>query len=303
MMNSTPVERGCQAPVGTNGTPEDWVRQPQTSNKAIPPLYEKLRQGSGLTSSDLNAIVEEIGGKPVITPVAKVIDACNQPNETPAKKKSIEESRKLLDTFKEKVATYPKCLTYEGAVVLCVMLSVNVADRFNLDGLPAEDKSLIISLLPECATAHLKRFDATIGVEFDNERDFIMTYKQKDADPVVLKFFNTVIHPQRLESNAVPVEGDGEKISLGGKLVFDKKRIQQLVGAGRFSELSAPRKDDEEEFPRRQPVSGRNAYEIRADVLQMAFDWAAQENKYTTPEDIIGVAKKFYEFVEDRRRR
>jgi len=300
MMYNTLEERGCQAPVGTNGTPEDWNCQTQTTNKPVPPLYDKIKQGSGLTSSDLNAIVEEISGKPIITPVAKVIDACNQPNETPAKKKSIEESRKLLDTFKEKVATYPKCLTYEGAVVLCVMLSVNVADRFNLDGMPIGDKALIVSLLPECAVAHLKRFDATIGVEFDSERDFVMTYKHKDDVPTVLKFFNTVIHPQHLESNAVPVEGDGEKISLGGKLVFDKKRIQQLVGVGRFSEIPTPRKE-EEEFVRRQPVSGRNAYEIRADVLQMAVDWSG--NRSQKPEEIIEVANKFYGFVEDRRRR
>jgi len=180
MMNSTPEERGCQAPVGTNGTPEDWSRQTQTTNKPFPPLYDKIKQGSGLTSSDLNAIVEEIGGKPII---------------------------------------------------------------------------------------------------------------------------NTVIHPQHLETHAVPVEGDGEKISLGGKLVFDKKRIQQLIGVGRFSETPAPRKD-EEEFVRRQPVSGRNAYEIRADLVQLSMELLFYNGaSKISPEEVVSTAKVLYSFIEDRNRR
>ena len=354
MMNSTPEERGCQAPTGRPLTEEEIEKfYPYDSAKAnfpnaakdpfrthlsppkkvtnLDPVLQELKetrttalqnaktalaeafvprlnsmikekmQEEGLTTSDLNAIIEEVGGKPIVTPVTKVIEACNSDiNSSPEKKKSLEETKKLIENFKEKVATYPKYLTYEGAVVLCVMLSVNEAESINLDGMPIGDKALILSLLPQCAIAHLKRFDATLKVEFDSERDFVLTYKHKNEPPVALKFFNTVIHPNKLPDTAVPIEENDGKVMVGSALVLDQKRIQRLVG---IIPHEKPKREDEDDFPRRQPVSGRNAYEIRADVLQMAFDWAAQGTKYTTPDDIIGVAKKFYEFVEDRKRR
>lgn len=287
MMQSTPEERGCQAPKGRPLTEEE---------------IEKFHPYDSVKANFPNAAADPFNPKEV--PVKKIIEVCNQSNETPAKKKSIEESKKLIESFKEKVATYPKYLTYEGAVVLCVMLSVNEAESINLDGMPAGDKALILSLLPSCAVVNLKRFDATLKVEFDSERDFILTYKHKDEPPVALKFFNTVIHPDKLPNTNVPVEQDGEKVVVGSGsplVVLDHKRIQKLIGV--VPPEKPKKEEDDEVLPRRQQVSGRNAYEIRADVLQMAFDWAAQGNKYTTPDDIIGVAKKFYEFVEDRKRR
>src|SRR5271169_5630049 len=111
MQNSTPEERGCQAPEGKKES-EKFV--------ASNPIRHKIE--NGLTSSDLNAIIEEIGGNPVMTPIAKVIETCNQPNESPAKQKSIGEAKKLLETFNDKLKNYPKYLTYDGSVVLCVAI-------------------------------------------------------------------------------------------------------------------------------------------------------------------------------------
>ncbi len=61
----------------------------------------------------------------------------------------------------------------------------------------------------------------------------------------------------------------------------------------------------------RQSTTGRNAYEIRADVLQMAIDWASSSiahnsnnpiiTKSRSDDDLISLAKKFYSFVENRR--
>lgn len=50
----------------------------------------------------------------------------------------------------------------------------------------------------------------------------------------------------------------------------------------------------------------RNAYEIRADILQMAINWSQTEDgrgNYSKPTDdqVIALAKKFYSFVENRR--
>jgi hypothetical protein len=281
MMYDTPEERGCQPP---NGIVID-------NSKAV--------IDRGLTPSELKNIVQEAAGQKITTSVTKVIEACNQSSETPAKRKSIEESKKLIESFKEKLGAYPKYLTYEGSVVLCVMVSINEGEGINISGLPQVDRDLIISQLPPNAIAQIAKHEASLNVEFDEIKDFILTYKS-DGAPVKLHFFNAVIHPQKLPDTNVPVEQDGGKVMVGSAVVLDQKRIQKLIGV-------APQekpKDEEEYTPRRQAVAGRNAYEIRADVLQMAFDWAAdQGNKYTTPDDILNVAKKFYEFVEDRRRR
>lgn len=302
-MNSTPEERDCQSPVGTNGTPEDWDRQIQSTNKPFPPLYEKIRQGSGLTTSDLNTIIEEVGGKPIETPVTKVVEVLNSDvNSHPEKKKNLEETKKLLETFKEKVATYPKYLSYEGSVVLCVMLSVNEAESISLSGMPSVDRELILAQLPKDAPRQLEICNAHLKVAFDDARDFVLTYEDDKEKPVVLRFFNTVIHPQKLRDTNVPIEKDGEKVFVGSSLVLDKKRIQKLVGTIPHEEKSSR---DDEDMPRRQPVSGRNAYEIRADVLQMALDWSVKTDEFRkkTDDDVVSLAKKFYEFVEDRRRR
>jgi phosphopentomutase len=56
------------------------------------------------------------------------------------------------------------------------------------------------------------------------------------------------------------------------------------------------------------PVSktGKNAYEIRADVLQMAISWSSLEetNKpfvKASDDQLLNLAKKFYAFVENKR--
>lgn len=317
-MNSTPEERGCQAPNGS---------------KEVPPLKEKME--AGLTTSDLNAVISEVSGKrpqlqdlspkplppsdpnsteanfpnwskdPFVTkgpPISKVIEVCNQPNETPAKKKAIEDSRKLIESFAQNLKNYPKHLSYEGSVVLCVMVSINETESISINGLPSVDRELIISQLPEGALKRLQEFKAHLKVEFDEARDFILTYTPEDSDRgVTLRFFNTVIHPQTIDK-AVAVEKDGEKISLGGKFQFDKRSIQRKIGLTDKHETD----DDTDDGlpPRRQPIAGRNAYEIRADVLQMAIDWGVRNNQAVkTPDDVVSLAKKFYSFVEDRNRR
>ena len=52
---------------------------------------------------------------------------------------------------------------------------------------------------------------------------------------------------------------------------------------------------------KKQINSGKNAYEIRADMLELAYKWSSQGGKFTSPEDIIEIAKQFYRFVENKR--
>ena len=279
----------------------------------LDPLLKQ--KGNGLTMSDLNTIIGEVGGNPIKTSISKVIEDCNQSTETPAKQKSITESKRLIEHFKEKLSTYPKYLSYEGSVVLCVILSIGDTAEVKIGGLPKVDQDIIMGLLPPNAAVKLSARDSILSVEFTDAKDFILTYAPVETteihtghpkfDPIKLNFFNAVIHPEKTDAssntNNVPVEQAGGKVTVGGSLVLDSERIKQLVG-------NIPQekpKVEEEEPPRRQIVSGRNAYEIRADVLQMAIDWtlACDQWKQKKDDDVVLLAKKFYSFVEDRNRR
>ena len=218
----------------------------------------------------------------------------------------VEETKKMLNNFKDKVANYPKRISYEGSMVLCVLLALSPTATVNIMGLPSEDQKIITNILPDKYLAHCSTFE----VKFDDQKDFVLiftaidepTHKKTTHELVV---FNTIIHPTIGLDTNVPIEKDGEKVVLGSTLVLDKKRIQKLIGVERFSELPSstqnPDEKESESIPRRQSVSGRNAYEIRADVLQMAVDWA--KGKYQKTDEVLDIANKFYGFVEDRRRR
>jgi hypothetical protein len=222
------------------------------------------------------------------------------------KKKTVAETKNLIKNFKEKTANYPMHISYDGSMVLCVLLSLNQNRGINLNGLPEEDRELVLKLLPKNAEEQLGKCNSQLNVEFDKDKDFVLSYiitdSRKESD-VIINIFNEVIHPtMKSITSTVPVEKDGENISVGdGKIVLNKKFIQKMIG------VTPPIKESqvEEEMPyRRQPVAGRNAYEIRADVLQMAIDWSMGERvslRYGNPDDVIGLAKKFYSFVENRR--
>ena len=198
----------------------------------------------------------------------------------------------------KKTITFPKHLSYEGSVVLCVMLSMNEVAHPLLSNLPVADQTLIRSLIPKGISVNFSTFE----VRFDEHKDFILTFSTSpfDKEDVVLTMLNSVAHPRPEDLNGVgvvPVEKDGDKIEVGGKIVLNRKGIERLIGVD-----NKPKSDSEEEtIPRRQPVAGRNAFEIRSDVMQMALDYATHSKSQFTPEEIVNVAKKFYAFVENKR--
>lgn len=198
----------------------------------------------------------------------------------------------------KKTITFPKHLSYEGSVVLCVMLSMNEVAHPLLSNLPVADQTLIRSLIPKGISVNHNTFE----VRFDEHKDFILIFSTSpfDKEDVVLTMLNSVAHPRPEDLNGVgvvPVEKDGDKIEVGGKIVLNRKGIERLIGVD-----NKPKSDSEEEtIPRRQPVAGRNAFEIRSDVMQMALDYATHSKSQFTPEEIVNVAKKFYAFVENKR--
>lgn len=220
------------------------------------------------------------------------------------KDKRLEETRELIKNFKEKVAKYPKHLSYEGSMVLCVMLSMKEPSHPSLNNLPMVDQQLIRALVPNRYLGDLDYFSVT----FDDNKDFNMKFScRSESEPCLMTMFNSVAHPRPedlkdMGAGVVPVEKDGDKIAVGGKILLNKKGIKRLIGVEPLKRNTVPRKDEEEEEvgPKRIPVAGRNAYEIRADVLQMAIDWASKQDDQSE-EDVLDLAKKFYQFVENKR--
>ena len=348
MMNSTPEDRGSQSPIGTNGTPEDWDRQTQTSNKSLPAFSAALggkkafedKMAKGLTSADLNEVMKEIGDNlsredarraetilknaktpremelamAVLTEAQKkrfeeISDSNKNPlhKEYPGIEKSVEKTKNLIINFKDKLATYPKHLSYDGSVVLCVMLSMKKVAYPDLVNLPMDDQTLIKSLLPPELYSDVSYFE----VAFDENKDFILKFKSKkfkSGDTHEFIMFNSVAHPRPEDlrdvgANTVPIEMDGDKIAIGGKIKLSPRTIRIVMGKSvppaEERESSDPI-NAEEKFSSKRSVAGRNAYEIRADVLQMALEWGVSKG-LSSETEVLNIAKKFYQFVENRR--
>ena len=220
------------------------------------------------------------------------------------KSKAIQETEKLISTFRQKMADYPKCMSYEGSMVLCVLLSMKKVAAVSMRNIPSVDQALIRRLLPK--EAEVSSFD----VKFDDNKDFILIFNPTTSDHLTLTLFNTVAHPrpEDLVVNAdVQVESQGDDIAVGGgKIKMNRKIIQRLFGHETSAEKSDSR-DEQDDSPQRRPAAtNRNAYEIRADVLQMAIDWARIEDsgggyKKPSEDQLLQLARKFYSFVENRR--
>lgn len=224
----------------------------------------------------------------------------------------VDEAKKLIQNFKDKMSNYPKYMSYEGSMVLCVMLSLNPSIIIPLENLPENDQNSIVQSLN--AGGYILKKDSQIRVTFDPDKDFVIAPLKIIEKMLVM--FNSVVHPNAgtpREIAEIPIENVGENISVGGKIIVNKKTLQRLGGIPPQSSGEPPQASNPSEHAAqsRQPVSGRNAFEIRTDILQMAISWAEYRNgspnglplgiKYSDPDDIIKLARQFYSFVENKR--
>ncbi len=302
MMYDTPEERGCQAP-SNNETPLPLSNTSGYNAEKERIAAFKQKMDEGLTSEDLNEIISELGHELAPSSNPGVFEPVSE------KKKSLEETKKLITNFKEKVAKYPKHLSYEGSVVICVMLSMKEVAYPDIANLPLVDQTLIRSLLPPELLHDVSYFEVT----FDENKDFVLKFKSKkfnSKDNYELIMFNSVAHPRPedlkdMGAGTVPIEKDGDKIAIGGHIKLNPRTVRIIMGKPVPPEEERASSDlinTEERFSSKRPASNRNAYEIRADVLQMALEWC-KSRALSKESDVLDVAKKFYEFVEDRRRR
>lgn len=193
-------------------------------------------------------------------------------------------------------------ISHEGSLLLSAMIGVSDEGKtiVTLNELPDTEKELIRNVLERLSGSS---WSLTKGfeVKFDKYKNFeVSTTNTNTWEKIVFSLGNRVssVPPDEARSlNNVKVERKGKEILIGDRIKLERDRIQNLVQPEQTSNGQTPRPG----FQPRQKVAGRNAYEIRADVLEMALDWAKHSNKSSiTEEDVVAIAEAFYGFVEHR---
>lgn len=219
-------------------------------------------------------------------------------------------------------STIPQFLSYEGSVMLCVMLSLNNKIDVPLINFPLVDQKIIDVFFGNDYGNDIK----SVVVRFDADKNFIFSFTYGDMISKVITFINTVLHPRPddlkdIKGVEVPIENHGDKVSIGNNIVMDKESMRDRIGLDKnylcktreFAkklESIVPEIKKEQFNPavdsilpqRRKLEGGKNAFEIRNDVLSMALDFIIyQKRELVNEDDVISTAKKFYSFVENRR--
>ena len=269
---------------------------------------EAMEEAFNLKPNTIKQKVDsEVGGSPEI--LASYENHVKRLGQDTVGRENISERLKknagIHKDFASKMANFPKHLSYEGSVVLCVMLSMKEVVYPHLANLPSSDQSLIRSLILKNTNVDLGIFEA----RFDENKDFIITFSTPPIydDGVVLTMINSVAHPRPEDlkgTGVVPVEKDGDKIEVGGKIILNRKGIERLIGID-----NKPKPNSEEDpLPRRHPVAGRNAFEIREDVVGKAMEiveWSSLKKGDRNPDvitdEVLRIASKLYKFVENKR--
>lgn len=200
-----------------------------------------------------------------------------------------------------------KYMSYEGSLVICVLLALNSPAVIELKSLPDIDKELIINTISKTKNININ-FSCFL-VKFDKNKNFIITgittngVKNLDEYNII----NTVANPrpedlEDLQSNIVKVNEDGDNIEVGDSIILNKNKISKFMKLSGINNNNEKNVDhiEQEKIPKRQVVSGRNAFEIRSDILTLAVDWSIYK-KVQDENEVLSIAKKFYSFVENKR--
>jgi hypothetical protein len=219
--------------------------------------------------------------------------------------KKVAETAALISNFKKNLTNFPKHLSFEASTLLCVRVGLKQSENIPLKMLPPDDQKVILAELPKGFATEVPveaiLYDPSglyFNVEMDEHNDFKLAFHGKNTGHV-LRFFNSLLHPQGVAPEAkVAIEQKGEQIKVGNVMV-DKNELCKKAGVP-SKQSDQPSITIGESYSIK--ATNRNAYEIRADVLKWALDFANNESRAIHSEDmIIDIAKKFYAFVENRR--
>ena len=198
-----------------------------------------------------------------------------------------------------------KYLSYEGSLMISALTGVGsvIAMSQLLEG----DRKIINDIVQDMTKKRVEIF--SIWASFDEYKNFVthIASSNPSVDEVEFTLGNRVasIPPNessRTGGSDVKVERKGTSILIGDRIKLEKERIQNLAKSNDTTSNNVNRNP-----PRPQKASGRNAFEIREDILESAIDVvkiSMGSDKYNVDEfsdEVLRVSEKFYEFVENKK--
>ena len=210
------------------------------------------------------------------------------------KKTAIDDTKKILDNFREGLAKYPIYISDKGAITLNVQFGIGKMCR--MDSLSDSDQLLILAQADKNKlSSGLNKTE--FAVSQDSSRDFILTFGGAiDMGTENINVFNSILHPKNdyIDTKAgIPVKIHGGVIEI-----VDTEKLKQIAN---IKSSIGSVESENMVTQRRPPVSGRNGFEIRSDVMGMAVDYCIY-NKTMDPKRVVDIARLFYDFVENKNR-
>lgn len=294
---------------------KSFTTSPQTASKIDPDTDKKYnlyksKEDDTITVNNIDELDASIKyTDKIIDELGASIKYTDKINVKLFNRQSYDKTKKIIDNFRNKLANYPDYISYEGSMVICVMLSLHPKVKIPMISLPQVDQKFINSHVID------KEFKPInyIIVKFDEIKDFIIQIPPRDFSreilPLSFTFFNTVAHPrpEDLEDiSQVTVEEKGGIINVGdGTIVVDKKRMADLAAVPQKPDIQSSWKQHESTESSIIKTTNKNAYELRTEILKMALDYIGNGRSwpdFNTPDKVLDVAKTFYTFVENKRR-
>jgi hypothetical protein len=178
----------------------------------------------------------------------------------------------------------------------------------NLSQLPEEDQDIVKGILGNRVLGiktevvyiffdldEYKNFDCSVPTIHDGKTSFKFTLGNRVA--------SIPPHEASKGGSDVKIERKGKDIVIGDRIKLEKNRIQNLVNPSDPTHNGANRGFNS---PPRQKVAGRNAYEIRQDLIENAIEVIklSSSPKNSDPcsiaDEVLEVAARLYEFVEHK---
>ena len=190
-------------------------------------------------------------------------------------------------------------LSYEGSLMISAL--TGVGSIISMTQLPEGDRKIINDVVNDIAKKKIEVF--SLWASFDEYKNFEthVASSNPSVDEIGFTLGNRVasIPPNessRTGGSDVKVERKGTSILIGDRIKLEKERIQNLAQSNDTTSNNVNRNP-----PRPQKTSGRNAYEIRADVLDMALELIKHRgHKDVSSDDVLDIAEAFYDFVEHK---
>ena len=201
-----------------------------------------------------------------------------------------------------------KYLSYEGSLMISALTGVGSV-YIAMSQLPEGDRKIINDIVQDMTKKRVEIF--SIWASFDKYKNFVthIASSNPSVDEVEFTLGNRVasIPPNessRTGGSDVKVERKGTSILIGDRIKLEKERIQNLAQS---NDSVQNNNNGYRNPPRPQKASGRNAFEIREDILESAIDVvkiSMGSDKYNVDEfsdEVLRVSEKFYEFVENKK--